>query len=173
MTARARWCTHRAVSRTNLCPCGTGRPYAQCCEAFHNGSREAPDAESLMRSRYAAFALKQLEYLWRTLHRDHPDRAAPKPDGIAALRQSAERFRYMGLTVLDREAPDAKGVARVLFHAKLFHKGRDVSFAECSDFAHDGDGWRYLAGAPVLTSDLREPLAGLTIARFRARTPRT
>jgi SEC-C motif-containing protein len=55
----------------------------------------------------------------------------------------------------------------------MFQKGRDVSFVECSDFSHDGEGWRYLAGSPVLMRDLRTPLAGLTIARFRERPPRT
>ncbi len=159
------------MSRTNLCPCGTGRPYAQCCEVFHSGAREAPDAESLMRSRYTGFALKKVDYLWRTLHREHADRAATQAEGLAAIRYAAEGYRYMGLTVLDREGPDAKGVARVLFHAKMFQKGRDVSFVECSDFAHDGEGWRYRAGSPVLMRDLRAPLAGLTIARFRDRPP--
>ena len=35
---------------------------------------EAPDAERLMRSRYSAFALREVAYLWKTLHPDHPDR---------------------------------------------------------------------------------------------------
>ncbi|MFO0649146.1 MAG: YchJ family metal-binding protein [Polyangiales bacterium] len=153
------------MSRAAQCPCGSDRVYAVCCKPFHDGVSEAPDAEALMRSRYSAFAMKRPEYLWKTLHPDHPDRAASEPDGLARLRHAAESHRYMGLAILDRAAPDG-GIAKVLFHAKVFQKGRDVSFVECSDFAHDGDGWRYLAGVGVLASGLRDGLAGITIARF-------
>jgi SEC-C motif-containing protein len=122
-----------------------------------------------MRSRYAAFAMKRIDYLWKTLHADHPDRAEGEALALARLRRSASEHRYMGLTILDRAAPDAHGIARVLFVAKVFLKGRDVSFIECSDFAHDGVGWRYLAGVGELAAGLREGVAGLTIARFLER----
>jgi SEC-C motif-containing protein len=113
---------------------------------FHRGDLEAPDPEALMRSRYCAFAVGDHHYLWRTLHEDHPDRAYPEADVIAALRQTTQRIRYMGLKVIETHPPDADGVARVLFHATLWEKGKDCSFTELSDFLHDGTGWRYLAG---------------------------
>lgn len=122
-----------------------------------------------MRSRYSAFALKRVEYLWKTLHPDHPDRAEPEASVLASLRRSATEHRYMGLEILDRSAPDEAGIARVLFHAKVFLKGRDVSFVECSDFAHDGVGWRYLAGVGTTASRLRCELPRITIARFLER----
>jgi SEC-C motif-containing protein len=49
------------------CPCGSGLPYAECCERYHLG--EAPlTAEALMRSRYSAFARGLAPYLLRTWH---------------------------------------------------------------------------------------------------------
>src|SRR5438067_971799 len=54
-----------------LCPCTSGNRYAECCARYHRLVREPPDAVALMRSRYAAFASKEIAYLWRTLHRDH------------------------------------------------------------------------------------------------------
>src|SRR5689334_3311653 len=117
------------------CPCTSGRPYSGCCGPFHRGEREAPDAEALMRSRFSAFALKDAPYLLRTLHPDHEDRAAPPADLLRAIKESAGAFRYMGLTILDRAPPDDLGVARVLFLASVFQKGRDVSFVELSEFA--------------------------------------
>ena len=42
------------------------------------------------------------------------------------------------LRILDAEAPDAAGIARVLFTARVFERGKDRSFAECSEFRHDG-----------------------------------
>ena len=38
----------------SLCPCGSGRPYEECCETYIEGRETAPTAEALMRSRYAA-----------------------------------------------------------------------------------------------------------------------
>ncbi|MDO5534595.1 MAG: YchJ family metal-binding protein [Propionibacteriaceae bacterium] len=50
------------------CPCDTGKPYAACCGALHDGRRVAATAVQLMRSRYAAFALGLSDYLVQTWH---------------------------------------------------------------------------------------------------------
>jgi SEC-C motif-containing protein len=47
------------------CPCGLPAPYAACCGRFHHGDA-APTAESLMRSRFSAFAVGDEAYLRRT-----------------------------------------------------------------------------------------------------------
>ena len=55
------------------CPCGSGTPYAACCGRLHRGAA-AETAEQLMRSRYAAFAVGDEAYLFRTWHpRTRPD----------------------------------------------------------------------------------------------------
>jgi SEC-C motif domain protein len=99
-----------------------------------------------MRSRFSAFAKKEAAYLYRTLHPDHEDRARPEADVLRDIHASASACRYLGLTVLDRIDADEEGIARVRFRARVFTKGRDVSFVELSEFAHDGEGWRYLRG---------------------------
>lgn len=48
------------------CPCGAG-DYAACCGRYHNGI-PAPDAGSLMRSRYSAYVLKLEPYLLASWH---------------------------------------------------------------------------------------------------------
>lgn len=47
------------------CPCGKGS-YAECCEPLHLGTTKALTAEQLMRSRYSAFALQQIDYIVQT-----------------------------------------------------------------------------------------------------------
>lgn len=118
-----------------------------------------------MRSRYCAFAKANAPYLWRTLHARHPDRERPEKQVLRELLQGAETRRYLGLTILATDGPNAEGVARVMFHAKVFQKGRDLSFAECSEFLHDGTGWRYVGGRAKAT---RAPsdLEGVTIDDF-------
>ena len=65
------------------CPCGRRdrrgalMPYAQCCGRYLDdfANTPAPDAESLMRSRYTAFVREQADYLLATWHPAHrPDR---------------------------------------------------------------------------------------------------
>ena len=50
----------------NLCPCYSGKLYEECCEPFHSKKEFPKTAEELMRSRYAAFAIPNGEYLWQT-----------------------------------------------------------------------------------------------------------
>lgn len=99
-----------------------------------------------MRSRYAAYALGEVEYLVRTLHPGHPDRARPDAELLADLRRSRRTLKFARLRVLDHDlAPDGQ-TGRVLFHAELYEGGAERSFLERSRFARTAEGWRYLDG---------------------------
>ena len=150
------------------CPCHSGLAYEGCCAPYHRGQREAPDPAALMRSRYAAFARGEAEYLVRTLHEDNPDRATPRADLLRSLRAAKERLRYPSLTILEAPPPRADGTAEVLFAAGLLEGGRDFGFVELSDFGHDGIGWRYLSGILVPFAELGRAPEGLTIETFLA-----
>jgi SEC-C motif domain protein len=151
------------------CPCTSGRLYRDCCGPFHRGEREAPDAEALMRSRFAAFALKDAAYLVRTLHPDHEDRQRPEAELLRAIKDAAGSCRYMGLDILDKRPPDEDGIAEVLFLARVFQKGRDLSFVERSAFARDGEGIRYLRGEILPAARLLSDPRALTLATFPQR----
>ena len=45
-----------------------------------------------MRSRFSAFALGETEYLWRTLHPEHPDRVRGHDALVAELWPAAKAF---------------------------------------------------------------------------------
>jgi SEC-C motif domain protein len=154
------------------CPCRSGRPYKACCEPYHRGLREAPSPPELMRSRFAAFAKKEPAYLWRTLHPEHEDRQRPEAEVLRALRTSASTFRYAGLAILDQREAGDDGIAQVLFLARLFEGSNERSFVELSDFAHDGEGWRYLRGQLRPLSAIKVDPMTLTIAAFTDLTRR-
>lgn len=79
------------------CPCGAG-PYGEGCGRFHDGEA-APTAETLMRSRYSAYALGRVDYLIATLA---PEQREP---GLrASLEQSCADTAWLGLTVLATRA---------------------------------------------------------------------
>lgn len=148
------------------CPCTSGLPYRDCCRPFHKRQREAATPEALMRSRYAAFARKEAGYLLHTLHAGHPDRKQPEAEMLKAIRASTAAFRYLGLSILDQRPADARGIAQVLFYARIFEKGRDRSFVELSDFSHDGKGFRYIDGKLLLTAGMKGDPRALTIESF-------
>jgi SEC-C motif domain protein len=119
-----------------------------------------------MRSRYAAYAKKEIPYLLKTLHPSHEDRALPEAKLLGLLAEAAREQRYMGLAILDRRAPDEGGIAEVLFHVRVFQRGKDFSFVERSEFAHDGTGWRYLRGDTVPVNKIAGDPRALTLATF-------
>jgi SEC-C motif-containing protein len=156
------------MASKDACPCRSARPYKACCEPYHRGAREAPDPEALMRSRFSAFAKKEVDYLFRTLHPDHEDRRHDRTAVLRALRASAGTFRYAGLAILDTRPADDAGIAQVLFLARLFEGSAERSFVELSDFAHDGEGWRYLRGTLRPAAAIPGDPAKLTIDTFTA-----
>ncbi|KQR93603.1 preprotein translocase subunit SecA [Chryseobacterium sp. Leaf180] len=48
------------------CPCCSGKSYEDCCQPFHLREKFPQTAESLMRSRFSAFALPNGAYLMET-----------------------------------------------------------------------------------------------------------
>ena len=50
------------------CYCGNSISFQDCCEPYIKGIKNAPTAETLMRSRYSAFATGAADYLINTTH---------------------------------------------------------------------------------------------------------
>jgi SEC-C motif-containing protein len=122
------------------CPCHSGKRYADCCAPFHRREREPDTPEQLMRSRYSGFALGLGEHLLRTLASTHPDRAH-QAEHFARARDSQ---RFAGLRILETSAEGDRGM--VYFAARIYDRGRDVSFSERSRFVREGGAWKYESG---------------------------
>lgn len=120
------------------CPCGSSQTYARCCGRWHAGPLrlQAPDAESLMRSRYSAFVLDDLPYLLDTWHPDtRPSALEPNPPGL----------KWLGLQVKRYERQDDTH-AMVEFVARSRLHGRADRLHETSRFERIGGVWFYLDG---------------------------
>ncbi|MFO0561203.1 MAG: YchJ family metal-binding protein [Polyangiales bacterium] len=148
------------------CPCHSGQQYEECCAPFHKKTQEPPTPEKMMRSRYSAFALKLVPYLYDTFHSTHEDRKLPRNEVLRGLRDAAEGFRYMGLQILDTRTDEANGIAWVLFNARLFERGQNRSFVELSTFKKEDGGWRYSDGVTVPLSLVKDTVDTLTIDTF-------
>ena len=73
------------------CPCGSGNPYDQCCGPIVRNERPADTAEELMRSRFTAFALGDVDHVFRSWH------PATRPDELDEL----PRQEWLGLEILE------------------------------------------------------------------------
>ncbi len=59
------------ISRNTKCPCGSGKKYKDCCYKWHKiGS--APNALLLMKSRFTAYAMGNVDYIIKTTHPASP-----------------------------------------------------------------------------------------------------
>ena len=134
-----------AAQASQPCPCGSGASYGHCCGPLHQGAQRAATAEQLMRSRYSAFALNQVDYLIAT----HPEPGTPVAQRRRELRASCEQTRWLGLRITAVEAGaegDVRG--RVSFEASFAAAGQRQCFKETSLFQRrgeqpDGD-WLYI-----------------------------
>lgn len=75
---------------TSPCPCG-GPAFEQCCGPYLAGTALPPTAETLMRSRYTAFTLKDEPYLVATWH--------PSTRPQEAIIDESEPMRWLGLEI--------------------------------------------------------------------------
>jgi len=55
----------KKISINSLCPCGSKIKYKKCCGKYHKGL-VAKTALELMKSRYTAFAIGEINYIIKT-----------------------------------------------------------------------------------------------------------
>lgn len=146
----------------SLCPCGTSRDYADCCEQIISGDKVAATAEELMRARYSAHEKVAVDFLFNSTHPDHRTNYDHK-----GTRNWAEKSQWLGLEVVATStgsADDERG--EVEFIARFRDKGVIRNHHERGHFAKVDGQWLFTEGEmikspPVTVSKLgrNEPCA--------------
>ena len=119
------------------CPCGSGLAYHVCCGPQHAGGNTAPTALSLMRSRYSAFAVGDVDYLLATWH------PSTRPESVQ-LDPEVQWRRLQIRDVIDGGEADDAGTVEFVAHywdAGRREYGRQH---ENSSFVREGRRWLYL-----------------------------
>jgi SEC-C motif-containing protein len=125
---------------TGQCPCGSGEPFGRCCLAVHRGERQAATAEELMRARYSAYAVGDLDFLWRSWHPgSRPTELTPN-----------NRLTWIGLEILDTvDGGPEHQTGEVEFRAHYREpeeSGGTGTLHERSRFAVRARRWLYVDG---------------------------
>ncbi len=124
------------------CPCGKGENLEECCGRFIRKGELPSTAQELMRSRYTAHVLRDIDYLINT-----HDPSTRTPDLAANARDWAQQASWLGLEItelIDGNPSDNEGV--VEFRARYMVGETQHEHAERSVFHKRQGRWYYVSG---------------------------
>jgi len=115
------------------CPCTPTKLYTECCKKAHQNILSVNTAETLMRSRYAAFVLANIDYLQKSHHsKNRPSNQEKKE--ILLWTKSVEWIRLEVLNATKNT---------VEFKAYFMENGKLNVIHENSFFCKENAHWVY------------------------------
>lgn len=126
----------------SICPCCSGKSFSQCCEPIIN-QQSAPTALALMRSRYTAYTLHLVDYLYETTHP-----RTRKNYSIHEIEKWAKESDWKKLEIVSLEhgkINDTRGIVEFKAFYTNQH-GKSQLHHEKSNFAKQDGKWYYLDG---------------------------
>ena len=128
------------VRDRSLCPCKSTHIYSECCGPIHKGTVKAKTAEQLMRSRFAAYFFRLVDYLVESTHPDS------RETGMRAeLRKTIHQANWSFLTVVKTSKGQAEDkTGKVEFVAEYYVQGEPFELHEHSRFKKVKGVWKYL-----------------------------
>lgn len=125
------------------CPCGSTLDYLICCNPYLDNKTTPPTPEALMRSRYTAYTLANIDYIKKTMH----GKPLVNFNEQEAMRW-AQSVYWLGLRVI-RSWQDSEDSGFVEFIASYLDNGSVKIMHETSEFLKINDGWFYIDGQPI------------------------
>ena len=118
------------------CYCGSNTPFENCCQIYLTGAKKAPTAETLMRSRYSAYAIGAADYLVATTHS-----STRKLHRKVDILEWSKSNHWLQLEVLASTATTVKFKAYY-----IDYQGKAQVHEEHSTFVLEVDSWFYVDG---------------------------
>ncbi|RLK00414.1 YchJ family protein [Tenacibaculum discolor] len=116
------------------CPCNSNKKYSDCCQKAHQNIHSVTSAEALMRSRYSAFVLANIDYLQKSHHSSTRPSKREKKEILAWTKS----VNWIKLEVLHTTE------TTVEFKAFFMENGNIDVIHENSLFCKENDHWVYL-----------------------------
>ncbi len=128
--------------KKELCPCGSGKAYGECCEPIIKGKVKAETAEALMRARYTSYVKHEIDFIVASCDEE---------EGVAEIDKKAteewsRQSQWNGLKILRTEKGEKEDEAIVEFMADYTLHGMHELHHEIAGFKKFGDEWKYVAG---------------------------
>ncbi len=128
------------------CPCGSRRVYTDCCAPYHRGEAVPETPQTLVRSRYCAYARQLVDYIIDTTDPDGAAWQEPIDQWRKDIANFGQKMQFSGVEILSAEVDENR--ATVTFRATLRRRRRDASFTEVSQFVRRAGRWLYSEGQP-------------------------
>ncbi len=124
------------------CFCNSSQLFEYCCQPIILGKREAQTAEQLMRSRYSAFVVANINYLMNT----HHPKTRPSKDKKSILKWTRS-VEWKGLEIITTSVCEPSSLeAYVEFKASFIEDGTLANIHENSYFVKENGKWLYKSG---------------------------
>ncbi len=124
-----------------MCHCGRSENFAECCGRYLDGDDAAASAETLMRSRYSAFVVKNYKYLHLT-----QDPQTRSPADSSANEEFSKSVEFTGLEVLNAQEAGNKARVEFIAHYRDLKSGEAKTHHELSQFRKQAGVWYYRQG---------------------------
>ena len=131
--------------RYDVCPCDSQKSYLSCCEPFITGKQSPETPEALMRSRYTAYTMANIDYIKETM-RGNALTGFQEMDA----KRWAKRVHWIKLNVL-KSVIENTSTGYVIFEASFVDGSRLKSIHEKSAFISEEGQWYYIGGTHLPT----------------------
>lgn len=118
--------------------------YEACCQPILDKKKKAPTAEALMRSRYSAYVVKNIDFIDET-----QVQVANEVYNKEEALKWAESSDWMGLEIVKTqkgEENDSTGIVEFVAHYKDKASGTDLRHHETSTFTKSEGEWKFKSG---------------------------
>ena len=125
-----------------LCYCNSKKAFSECCEPIILGKQDAKTAEQLMRSRYSAYVVANVNYL---MNSHHPNTRPTKEQ--KSILKWTKSLSWISLEIISKQKGqpiDKEG--NVEFKALYMQNGKIESIHENSYFVKENNKWYYKSG---------------------------
>jgi len=125
-----------------LCYCNSKRTYSECCEPIILGKQYAQTAEQLMRSRYSAYVVGNINYLMSS---HHPS-TRPIKERKSILKWT-KSLSWVSLEIVSKQnGQQHDNEGNVEFKALYMENGKLECIHENSYFVKEKNKWHYKSG---------------------------
>lgn len=118
------------------CPCTPSKLYVECCEKAHLNIATVTSPETLMRSRYTAFVLANIDYLQKS----HYSKTRPSKREKKEILQWTKSVEWIRLDILNTTKNTVE------FKAYFMENGQVDCIHENSVFCKENGYWVYKCG---------------------------
>jgi SEC-C motif-containing protein len=123
------------------CPCDPNNTYENCCSIAHKNIKAVKTAHQLMRSRYSAFVMGNIDYLQRS----HHSTQRPSRKEALEIEQWSKTVKWLELEIVQTTLGVEKDfMGTVEFKAFYIENNQEEVLHEHSRFCKENGHWVYV-----------------------------